>query len=104
MARASAFRLLYVLIKRDPEDEAKTHQRMYEVVLFVVSHRDILKYHARKTVTAAYKESFAVPERQRKVLDGLAVLVLKPGTDGMWPDNDVTTEDESANELDIDLC
>ena len=101
-ARDSAFRLLYLLLKTDLEDETKTRQKMYEAVLFVVSHRGIFKYHARKTIRTAYEERFDVSEKQRKILDKWPVLVLEPGTDGMWSDDDVTTEDDPADELDSD--
>ena len=99
-ARDSAFRLLYLLLKTDLEDAVKTRQKMFEVVQFVESHCGIFKYHARKTIRAAYEERFDIFEKQRKVLDKWPVL--KPGTDGMRPDGDVTTEEESAGEVDSD--
>ena len=97
-ARDSAFRLLYLLLKADLEDEPKTRQKMYEAVLFIVSHRGIFKYHARKTIRTAYEERFDVSEKQRKILNKWPVA----GTDGMWPDDDVTTEDDPSDELDSD--
>ncbi len=96
-ARDSSFHLLYLLLWAELEDETKTRQKMYQAVLFIVSHRAIFKYHARKTIRAAYEERFHVSEKQRANLDKWPAL--QPGTGGAWSD-DVTTDDSSTPELD----
>lgn len=65
-ARDSSFRLLYLLLRADLEDETKTRQKMYHAVLFIVSHRGIFKYNARMTIRMAYEERFHVSEKQGK--------------------------------------
>ncbi|MCJ1243079.1 hypothetical protein MMC30_000276 [Trapelia coarctata] len=62
-ARDSAFRLLYLIFTAEFADEVKTRQKVYEEVLFVVSHRGIFKYRARKTIRTAYEERFHVSEK-----------------------------------------
>lgn len=99
-ARDSSFRLLYLLLKAELEDETKTRQKMYQAVLFIVSHRRIFKHHARKTIRAAYEERFPVSEKQRANLDKWPAL--EPGTGAAWSDHDVTTDDNSATELHSD--
>ena len=100
LARDSSFRLLYLLIRVELDDETKTRQKIYQAVLFVVSHRAIFKHHARKIIMAAYEERFHVSEKQRANLDKWPVL--QPGTDGTWSDHDVTTDDSSVHGLDSD--
>lgn len=99
-ARDSSFRLLYLLLKAELEDETKLRQTMYQAVLFIVSHRAIFKYHARKTIRAAYEEKFHISEKQRANLDKWPVL--QPETDAALSDHDVTTDDSSAHGLDSD--
>lgn len=98
-ARDSAFRLLYVILWEDLEDDIKTSQKFYDVVLFVVSHRGIFKYRARKTIRAAYEERFSVSNKQMANLDRWPI---NPPDNNEWSDPDVTTEDTSDYELDSD--
>ncbi|KAF6222257.1 hypothetical protein HO133_001343 [Letharia lupina] len=51
-------------------DELKKRQKIYNAVLFVVSHRAIFKYRARKTIKAAYEQRFYVSEKQKANLKG----------------------------------
>lgn len=51
-------------------DELKARQKIYNAVLFVVSHRAIFKYRARKTIKAAYEQRFYVSEKQKANLKG----------------------------------
>lgn len=99
-ARDSSFRLLYLILTAEFGDETKIHQKIYNAVHFVVSHRAISKYHARKTIRVAYEERFYISERQKTSLDRWPVL--EPGTDAAWSDHDVTTEESSAIEADSD--
>ncbi len=100
LARDSSFRLLYLLLRAELDDETKTRQKMYEAVLFIVSHRAIFKYHARKNIRAAFEERFHVSEKQRANLDKWPAL--QPGTRAAWSDLDMTTDDSSAHGLDSD--
>ena len=68
-ARDSAFRLLYVILRGELEDNVATSQKFYNAVLFVVSHRAIFKYRARRTLRAAYEERFSVSKKQMANLD-----------------------------------
>ena len=99
-ARDSAFRLLYLLLKAELEDEGKVRQKMYQAVLFVVSHRAIFKYRARRTIREAYEERCDISMKQRAALDKWPVL--EPGTATTWSDRDVTTEDSSDYDFDSD--
>jgi hypothetical protein len=98
-ARDSSFRLLYLILRAEFEDETKTRQKIYNAVLFIVSHSAIFKHHARNTIRAAYEERFCVSNRQRANLDR---CMLEPGTVTAWSDHDVTTEESSADEVDPD--
>jgi len=95
-ARDSSFRLLYLILRAEFEDETKTRQKIYNAVLFIVSHSAIFKHHARNTIRAAYEERFYVSDRQRANLDR---CMLEPGTVTAWSDHDVTTEESSADEV-----
>lgn len=73
---------------------------MYEAILFIVFHRAIFKYHARKNIRAAFEERFHVLEKQRANLNKWPAL--QSGTRAAWSDLDMTTDDSSAHELDFD--
>jgi len=73
---------------------------MYQAILFIVSHRAIFKYHARKTIRAASEKRIAVSKKQKANLNKW--LVLHPGTSAVWSDLDVTIDDSFAYELDSD--
>jgi hypothetical protein len=100
LARDSSFRLLYLLLRTELDDETKSRQKMYEADLFIIFHRAIFKYHARKNIRAAYEERFHVSEKQRADLDKWPAL--QPGTRAAWWDLDTTTDDSSAHWLDSD--
>jgi len=100
IARDSSFRLLCLILRVEFEDETQTRQKIYNAVLFVVSHRAIFKHHARKTIRAAYEERFYVSEKQRANLEKWPMT--EPGTGAAWSDHDVTTEESSVDEMDSD--
>jgi len=100
LARDSSFRLLYPLIRVELDDETKTRLKMYHAVLFVVSHRSVFKYHARKIIRVAYEERFHVSEKQRANLDKWPAL--QPETSETWSDGDVTTDDNSTHGIHSD--
>ena len=99
-ARESCFRLLYAIMTVDFEHETKTRQKVYNAVLFVVSHRAIFKYYARKTIRAAYEERFYLSEKHRGSLEKWPLT--EPGTGDAWSDHDVATEESSFDEIDWD--
>ena len=101
LARDSCFRLLYLMMKADLEDDTKIAQKIYQAVVFVVSHRAIFKYRARKLIRAAYEERFTVTPKQLAELDRWPIL--EPGLDSKWSDNDVTTEENSDPDTDADF-
>ena len=100
IARDSCFRLLYLILRAEFEDDTKTSQQIYQAVIFVVSHRAIFKYRARKAIRAAYEDRFSVSKKQVANLNRWPILQPGPGTE--WSDHDITTEDSSAYELDSD--
>ncbi len=98
-ARDSVFRLSYVILREELEDDIATSQKFYNAVLFVISHRAIFKYRARQTIRAAYEERFSMSKKQMVNLDRWPVHA-PDSTE--WSDHDVTTEDSSNYELDSD--
>lgn len=68
-ARDSAFSLLCVILREELEDDVATSQRFFNAVLFVESHRAILKYRARQIIRAAYEERFSTSMKQMANLD-----------------------------------
>ncbi|KAI4172642.1 MAG: hypothetical protein LQ346_008567 [Caloplaca aetnensis] len=98
-ARDSAFRLLYVILRGELEDDIATSQKFYNAVIFVVSHRAIFKYRARKMIRAAYEERISASKKQMATLDQWPVLAP---TSTEWSDGEMTTEDSSSYELDSD--
>ena len=100
IARDSCFRLLYLILRAAFEDDVKASQLIYQAVIFVVSHRAIFKYRARKAVRAACEDRFLVSKKQTANLNRWPILEPCPGTE--WSDDDVTTEDSPACELDSD--
>jgi hypothetical protein len=79
----SAFRLLYIFLRGEFESEVRDSNMAYNAALFVVSHRRIFKYRARKMVREAFEARFRISEKQRKGLD-------------KWPVNDPGSQEEDA--------
>ena len=100
IARDSCFRLLYLISRLEFEDNTKASQQINQAVVFVVSHRAIFKYRARKAIRAAYEDRFTVSKKQTANLNRWPIL--EPGSGTEWSDHDVTTEDSSSYELDPD--
>lgn len=91
MARDAAFRLLYLFVLGEFESDVRDSNMAYNAVLFVVSHRGIFKYRARKMVREAFEERFVVSDKQRKGLDKWPIN--EPQGEG-WRKEDTTTEDD----------
>lgn len=60
LAQDSAFRLVYLFLLGDFEDDINDSDVAYNAALFVVSHPGIFEYRTRKMVRDAYEERFDV--------------------------------------------
>jgi hypothetical protein len=92
-ARDAAFKLLYLVLIGEFRDENKDCVKVYNAVLFVVSHSATFKWKTRTVVRAAYEERFVVTVKQMARLDEW----LKRDTEDDV-EEDVTTEEESEDE------
>lgn len=95
MARDTAFKLLYLILLGEFKDKAKDSAKMFNAVLFVVSHSGTFKWRTRSVVRAAYEERFVISAKQRARLDqwektDAAKLAAEDA-------GDVTTEDEMSD-------
>ncbi|KAI4641844.1 uncharacterized protein J4E79_011615 [Alternaria viburni] len=68
-ARDAAFRLLYLILLGEFEDDKMNGDKAYNAVLFVLSHPATFKSRTRTVVRAAYEERFVVSRKQIKRLD-----------------------------------
>jgi hypothetical protein len=92
-ARDAAFKLLYLILIGEFRDENKDSMKVFNAVLFIVSHSATFKWKTRTVIRAAYEERFVVTLKQMARLDGW----LKGDTEADV-DADVTTTDESSDE------
>ena len=63
-ARDAAFALLFLLLIEDFKSDIRDSRKMYQAVLFIVSHRAIFKYRTRKVVREAYEDRFQPSAKQ----------------------------------------
>ncbi|KAF2790656.1 hypothetical protein K505DRAFT_351833 [Melanomma pulvis-pyrius CBS 109.77] len=96
-ARDAAYKLLYLLFLGDFENETKDAAKMFNAVLFVVSHSATFKWRARVVIRAAYEERFVVSDKQSARLDHW-VKEEERGNAGAAYESS-TTEVESDDEL-----
>ncbi|EEQ35705.1 hypothetical protein McanMca71_007571 [Microsporum canis] len=68
-ARDAAFRLLFLIICSEFRDEKKDAAKVYNAVLFVVSHPGTFKQATRTAVRSVFDERFVVSTKQRSQLD-----------------------------------
>jgi hypothetical protein len=68
-ARDAAFKVLYLMLLGDFENENKDSVKAFNAVLFVVSHPGTFKWRTRTVVRAAYEERFVVSAKQMVRLD-----------------------------------
>ncbi|KAI4640580.1 uncharacterized protein J4E78_010603 [Alternaria triticimaculans] len=68
-ARDAAFRLLYLILLGEFEDDKMNGDKAYNAVLFVLSHPATFKSRTRTVVRAAYEERFVASRKQIKRLD-----------------------------------
>lgn len=100
-ARDSAFKLLYLILLGDFTDEIKDSAKVYNAVMYLVSHAATFKWRARSVVRAAYEERFVVSTKQKAALDkwekkDAAKLAVEDA-------GDVTTEEEEPYYYDSDF-
>jgi hypothetical protein len=94
-ARDTAFKLLYFILLGEFQDETKDSAKIFNAVLFVVSHSGTFKWRTRTVVRAAYEERFVISTNQRARLDQWE----KTDADKLVTedDGDVTTEEEVSD-------
>jgi hypothetical protein len=68
-ARDAAFKLLHLILLSDFKDETKDSAKVFNAVLFVMSHSSTFKWRTRCVVRAAYEERFVPSVKQRASLD-----------------------------------
>lgn len=90
-SRNAAFRLLFLIIRSEFSDEKKVPAKVYNAVLFVVSHPGTFKQGTRTAVRSVFDERFVVSTKQRSQLDR-----WKKGATINSSGDDNTTEDESS--------
>jgi hypothetical protein len=94
-ARDTAFKLLYLILLGDFKDETRDSAKIFNAVLFLVSHSATFKWRTRRVVRAAYEERFVVSTKQTARLDvwekkDAAKLAVEDA-------GDVTTEEEGSD-------
>lgn len=94
-ARDTAFKLLYLILLWDFKDEMQDSAKVFNAVLYLVSHAATFKWRTRSVVRAAYEERFIISTKQRAGLDkwekkDTAKLAVEDA-------GDVTTEVEESD-------
>lgn len=94
-ARDTAFKLLYLILLKDFKDEMQDSAKVFNAVLYLVSHAAIFKWRTRSVVRAAYEERFVISTKQKAGLDkwekkDTAKLAVEDA-------GDVTTEEEKSD-------
>ena len=94
-ARDTAFKLLYSILIRDFKDEMRDSAKVFNAVLYLVSHAATFKWRTRSVVRAAYEERFVISTKQTAGLDkwekkDAAKLAVEDA-------GDVTTEEEESD-------
>ena len=92
-ARDAAFQFLYLLLLGQFQDEQKASVKIYNAVLFVVSHPATFHPRPRATIRLAFDERFIPTEKQRAALDRWDKKFADYGQD----EEDVTTSEESIH-------
>ena len=94
-ARDTAFKLLYLILLWDFKDEMQDSAKVFNAVLYLVSHAATFKWRTRSVVRAAYEERFIISTKQTAGLDkwekkDTAKLAVEDA-------GDVTTEVEESD-------
>ena len=61
----AAFRLLYLILLDEFDDEAKDAEMMMDAVLFIVSHPHTFDWRTRRVVRMAFEGRFVVTEEEK---------------------------------------
>ena len=69
LARNTAFQLLYLILHTQFGDESKDSMKIFNAVMFVVSHPRTFKYRTKRLTRLAYEERFRLTTKQRARLD-----------------------------------
>jgi hypothetical protein len=96
LARDTAFQLLCLILHVQLEDETKTRMKLFNAVMFVVSHPGTFKYHTKRVIRVAYEERFSLTAKQRARLDQWEKREVANDA------TDVTTEEEADYLFDSD--
>lgn len=68
-ARDTAFQLLYLMLHAQLGDETKDGMKLFNAVMFVVSHPGTFKYRTKRVIRVAYVERFRPTTKQKARLD-----------------------------------
>jgi hypothetical protein len=105
-ARDTAFKLLYLILLEDFMDEIKDGAKVFNAVLYLVSHAATFKWRTRSVVRAAYEERFVVRAayEERFVVSAKQTAALDkwekkdPAKLAVEDAADVTTEEEKESD------
>jgi len=96
LARDTAFQLLYLILYAQFGDETKDSMRLFNAVMFIVSHPGTFKYRTKRVIRVEYEERFRVTTKQRARLDQ-----WEKGEAAIY-ETDATTEEEPDYYFDSD--
>lgn len=94
-ARDTAFKLLYLILLGDFKDEMQDSAKVFNAVLYLVSHAATFKRRTRSVVRAAYEERFVISTKQTAGLDKWEKK--DPAKLAVEDAGDVTTEEEKSD-------
>ncbi|KAH8651804.1 hypothetical protein BGZ60DRAFT_533678 [Tricladium varicosporioides] len=69
LARDTAFQLLHLILYPQYGDETKDKMKLFNAVMFMVSHPGTFKYRIKRMIRVAYEEQFGLTLKQRPKLD-----------------------------------
>jgi hypothetical protein len=69
LARDTALQLLYLILFAQLKDQTKDGMKLYNAVMFVVSHPGTFKYRTKRVIRLAYDERFRPTSKQIAQLD-----------------------------------
>jgi hypothetical protein len=96
LARDTAFQLLYLILYAQIGDQTKDSMKLFNAVMFVVSHPGTFKYRTKRMVRVAYEERFRLTDKQRSRLNQWEKGEAANSA------TDATTEEEPAYYFDSD--
>ncbi|TEY42315.1 hypothetical protein BOTCAL_0395g00090 [Botryotinia calthae] len=69
LARDTAFQLLFLILDPQYRSDMRVKVKLYNAVMFVVSHPRIFKYCTKRVIRVAYEEEFGLTFKQKPKLD-----------------------------------